>query len=155
MNQHSAHGHPADHDDHGGLAKYIYVFLMLCLLTTASFWTFSDWPIRWPFHHLPAVGWSFMMAVSCAKAMLVILFFMHVKYEASWKYVLTVPPGIMAVFLVLALIPDIGLRNFKTLGGKDVASERLMRMAEPQDQFRPNTPTTLEAEEEAAAAHHE
>ena len=32
-----------------------------------------------------------MMAVSCTKAMLVILFFMHVKYEANWKYVLTIP----------------------------------------------------------------
>ena len=35
-----------------------------------------------------------MMAVSCTKAMLVILFFMHVKYEANWKYVLTIPAGI-------------------------------------------------------------
>ena len=35
--------------------------------------------------------WAFMMAVSCTKAMLVILFFMHVKYEANWKYVLTIP----------------------------------------------------------------
>ena len=34
-----------------------------------------------------------MMAVSCTKAMLVILFFMHVKYEANWKYVLTIPAG--------------------------------------------------------------
>ena len=41
----------------------------------------------------PQVGWAFMMAVSCTKAMLVILFFMHVKYEANWKYVLTIPAG--------------------------------------------------------------
>ncbi len=32
-----------------------------------------------------------MMAVSCTKAMLVILFFMHVLYEANWKFVLTIP----------------------------------------------------------------
>ena len=42
-------------------------------------------------HAQPQIGWAFMMAVSCTKAMLVILFFMHVKYEANWKYVLTIP----------------------------------------------------------------
>ena len=44
-----------------------------------------------------------MMAVSCTKAMLVILFFMHVKYEANWKYVLTIPAAFMAIFLMLML----------------------------------------------------
>ena len=47
----------------------------------------------------PQVGWTFMMAVCCTKAMLVILFFMHVKYEANWKYVLTIPAGFMSIFL--------------------------------------------------------
>jgi cytochrome c oxidase subunit 4 len=97
--------HPESH--HGGLAKYIYVFLALCVLTGASFFTYSD---AWPFHDQPQVGWAFMMAVSCTKAMLVILFFMHVKYEANWKYVLTIPAGMMSIFLLLMLVPDIGLR---------------------------------------------
>ena len=52
-----------------------------------------------------------MMAISCAKAALVILFFMHLKWEANWKYVLTIPASIMSVFLVLMLVPDIGLRT--------------------------------------------
>lgn len=102
------HGHAA-HDgghDHGGIAKYVYVFLALCFLTTMSFFTYSDlWP--WPD---AAVKRLFMTAVSCTKAMLVILFFMHVKYEANWKYVLTIPASIMSVFLCLALVPDIGAR---------------------------------------------
>ena len=100
-----AHAH--GHDDHGGNAKYIKVFLALCFLTTCSFLTYSD---LWPFHETPAVGWTFMMCVSCAKALLVMMFFMHLKYEADWKYVLTIPASIMSVFLVLALVPDIGLR---------------------------------------------
>lgn len=105
----AAHSHD-DHDhgghDHGGIAKYIYVFLALCFLTTMSFFTYSDlWP--WPD---AAVKRLFMTAVSCTKAMLVILFFMHVKYEANWKYVLTIPASIMSVFLCLALVPDIGAR---------------------------------------------
>jgi cytochrome c oxidase subunit 4 len=131
------------HDDHGGIAKYLYVFLALCVLTVASFWTYSDFPVRWPFHNQPAVGWAFMFAVACSKAMLVILFFMHVKYEASWKYVLTVPPAIMAVFLGLALVPDIGLRNYVGLGGRRVSDERLMHMAVPQG-ITPNAPPPIE-----------
>jgi len=35
---------------------------------------------------------------------------MHLKYEADWKYVLTIPASMMSVFLALALVPDIGMR---------------------------------------------
>jgi cytochrome c oxidase subunit 4 len=117
-----AHGEHAEHGLHGGIAKYIYVFVALCILTGASFFTYSDY---WPFHATPQIGWAFMMAVSCTKAMLVILFFMHVKYEANWKYVLTIPAAFMSIFLILALVPDVGLR------GRHVSEEREQYMAEP------------------------
>lgn len=45
--------------------------------------------------------------------MLVILVFMHLLWEANWKYVLTIPAGMMSVFLVLMLIPDVGNRMSK------------------------------------------
>jgi hypothetical protein len=32
-------------------------------------------------------------------------------YEANWKYVLTIPAGMMSIFLLLMLVPDIGLRQ--------------------------------------------
>jgi cytochrome c oxidase subunit 4 len=108
----TTHEH-AGHDDHGGIAKYVYVFLALCVLTTMSFFTYSRF---WPWHETPAVGRMFMTAVSCTKAMLVILFFMHVRYEANWKYVLTIPASIMSVFLCLALVPDIGARMHGLFG---------------------------------------
>jgi cytochrome c oxidase subunit 4 len=129
----SSHGaHEQGHDDHhGGLGKYVYVFIALCLLTAASFWTYADWPVKWPYHDTPAVGWAFMLAVASTKAMLVILFFMHVKYEASWKYVLTIPPGIMALLLMCALIPDVGLRLETAAGGRRPTEESLSRMANP------------------------
>ena len=126
--------HPTEHAHHAhadhGIGKYLAVFAALCLLTGASFFTYSRY---WPFHDTPQVGWVFMMAVSCTKAMLVILFFMHVKYEASWKYVLTIPASVMAIFLMLALIPDVGRRYNTVLGGRTVAEERLEHMAEPRD----------------------
>src|SRR5439155_3539143 len=98
MSQH-APGHAAAqaHEHHGGIAKYIYVFVGLCILTSASVFTTS---IYWPFHDQPKISWAFMMAVSCTKAMLVILFFMHVKDEANWKYVLTIPAAFMSIFLI-------------------------------------------------------
>jgi cytochrome c oxidase subunit IV len=105
------------HDSHAGIAKYIYVFLALCVLTLMSFWTANRLPIACPFHNDPAVSRAFMMAVSCTKAMLVILFFMHVKYEANWKYVLTIPAGMMSIFLGLMLIPDVGMRMRNPGGG--------------------------------------
>jgi cytochrome c oxidase subunit 4 len=43
--------------------------------------------------------------------MLVICFFMHLIWEANWKYVLTIPASLMSVFLVVALVPDVGQRT--------------------------------------------
>lgn len=120
-----AHAGHDDHDhDHGGTGKYWAVFLALCVLTGASFYTCSD---AWPFKETKSIGWAFMFAVSCTKAMLVILFFMHLKWEANWKYVLTIPAGMMSIFLVLMLVPDVGLRQRK------YAEERKVFAAEPAE----------------------
>jgi cytochrome c oxidase subunit 4 len=118
--------HPAGHgdEDHGGLGLYLAVFGALCFLTTMSFFTYSSY---WPWRDEPQVGWAFMMAVSCTKALLVVLFFMHVLWEANWKYVLTIPAAMMAIFLAIMLIPDIGLRN------RMFAQERALHMARPAD----------------------
>ena len=102
-----SHSHSDDgHADHGGVTKYLFVFGMLCALTAGSFGIANSAVMN-----TPSIGWAAMMAISCGKAMLVILFFMHLKWEANWKYVLTVPASIMSIFLVLMLIPDIGRRT--------------------------------------------
>jgi cytochrome c oxidase subunit 4 len=118
----SEHGASQDHDEHhgGSIKTYVVVFLMLCVLTLASFLTYFDF---WRESFSKHTGWAFMMAVSCSKAMLVILFFMHLKYEASWKYVLTIPAAFMSVFLVLMLVPDVGNRMERA------SEERLEYMA--------------------------
>ena len=126
MSDHHPSDHAAGHDDHahGGIGKYIAVFIALCFLTTMSFLTYSP---AWPWRDQPQVGWAFMLAVSCTKAMLVVLFFMHVWWEANWKYVLTIPAAMMAIFLVIMLVPDIGMRN------RMVSQERAIHMARPSD----------------------
>ncbi len=112
------------HGHHESVAKYWYVFIALTVLTGCSFFTQSRW---WPFHDDPHVAWAFMVAVSCTKALLVVLFFMHVKYEASWKYALTLPAGFMGVFLTLMLAPDIGMR------GREASSENRAWSADPDE----------------------
>ena len=122
---HDSHAGDAHDHGHGGTGKYWLVFVALCVLTTMSFFTYSD---LWPFHDTPAVGWVFMMAVSCTKAMLVISFFMHLIWEANWKYVLTVPASIMSIFLCIALVGDIGRRTHF------YSEERWLHSAEPGEE---------------------
>jgi cytochrome c oxidase subunit 4 len=119
---HDSAGH--EHHAHGGIGKYLLVFLALCVLTTMSFSTYSA---AWPWKDQPQVGWAFMMAISCTKALLVVLFSMHILWEANWKYVLTIPAAMMAIFLAIMLIPDIGMRN------RMVSQERALHMARTAD----------------------
>ena len=105
--EHSSDDGHGSGDDHGSLVgKFIAVFVALCVLTAISF-AIGNSAIM----DTPSIGWTGMLAVSCAKAMLVILFFMHLKWEANWKYVLTIPASIMSLFLLLMLVPDIGNRT--------------------------------------------
>ena len=84
---------------------FAIVFVMLCVLTALSFWVANSYLMQ-----RPLTGWTLMMSISVAKAMLVILFFMHLWWEKHWKYVITVPALIIGVVLVLLLIPDVGNR---------------------------------------------
>ena len=103
--QHDTNDHGHDDHDHGPI--FVRVFVALCILTFMSF-AVGNWSVTMS---RPLVGWSLMMAISCAKALLVISFFMHLRWEANWKYVLTIPASIMSLFLVLMLVPDVGQRG--------------------------------------------
>lgn len=101
----------AEHDDHdhahGGTRQYLMVFAALCVLTLISFVVGNSSLME---THVK-IGWALMMAVSCGKALLVIMFFMHLLWEANWKWVLTIPASMMSIFLVLMLVPDVGRRT--------------------------------------------
>ncbi len=115
-----------DHEGHGSASLYVSVFIALCCLTSLSFLTYFDF-----WRNMVPVGFSraFMLAVSCTKALLVITFFMHLKWEANWKWMLTVPASLMAIFLMAVLVPDIGLRM------KHASYERMIYAAEvPADE---------------------
>lgn len=109
---------------------FMIIFVMLCVLTGLSFGVANS-----PLMDHPLTGWTVMMAISTAKAMLVILFFMHLWWEKSWKYVLTVPAMIIGVVLVLLLIPDVGNR-FATYS-------RTRRLAAPEPMFSSPSPAPI------------
>lgn len=126
---HQETGHDShDEIDHGGIGKYLLVFAALCILTMCSFLTYFDF---WRAHVSTHASRALMMAVSCTKAMLVIMFFMHLMWEANWKWVLTIPASFMSIFLMLMLVPDIGWR--KNNGFAQYSDERLMYAADPPE----------------------
>ena len=54
---------------------------------------------------------------------------MHLKWEANWKWVLTVPATFMSALLVMALVPDIG-RRFDVDYHAGPSRSRLMHAAD-------------------------
>jgi len=120
--------HQSQHEqhEHSHTGTFVAVFVGLLILTAASFAVFRI------FHESPAASWIMMMAISCMKASLVISIFMHLKWEANWKYVLTLPCIFMSIFLTLMLVPDVGWRL------DSVSHARRVYMAEPPgDQVHP------------------
>jgi caa(3)-type oxidase subunit IV len=98
--------------DHAAPFRVGRIFILLLVLTLA---TFASLYVRSQF----ASVWStqtntiFILLVAAAKAMLVILFFMHWKYERAWKYLLCVPTILLAIVAVLALLPDVAFETYQ------------------------------------------
>lgn len=53
-----------------------------------------------------------VLAIACFKATFVMLYFMHLKFEGKWKYVLLAPTMILALAIPAALTPDIGVHYY-------------------------------------------
>lgn len=97
--------HVDDHEHSSHDATFLKVFAILCFCTVASF--AADF--------LPGLNVSdgvvavVVLAIAVAKALCVMLFFMHLKWERNWKYVLLAPTVILSIGLPIALIPDVGV----------------------------------------------
>ncbi len=91
------------HDDHSHHEhpKYAVIFGALCVFTLIS--------ILADVVHLPwGVKVVAVLSVATCKALCVMAWFMHLKFERGWKYVLLAPTTVLALGLPLALTPDIG-----------------------------------------------
>ena len=107
MTEHDDHAHDAEHG-HGSMKLYLGVFGALVVCTAISFAVGSSPMME---GELAWMGQVFMIAISCVKSLLVMLVFMHLVWEANWKYVLTIPASLMSVFLLCMLMPDVMLRT--------------------------------------------
>jgi cytochrome c oxidase subunit 4 len=92
-----------EHETHH--VNYLVIFGILCGFTALSA-TFDI--IDMPYKLLIVA----VLSVSVAKAMCVMMFFMHLKFEGNWKYVILLPTTILAMGLPLALLPDIGIHYY-------------------------------------------
>jgi cytochrome c oxidase subunit 4 len=96
-----AAGDHAAHEEHHPHVNYWAIFFALCLLTVVS----------WMADELGKKGLVLaivVLSVACFKAMFVMLYFMHLKFEGKWKFVLLAPTMILALAIPAALMPDIG-----------------------------------------------
>ncbi len=88
------------HESH--LRTYFTVFFVLCVCTVVS--VVADVVHFAPHKVVVAV----VMAVAVTKALCVMMYFMHLKFERAWKYLLLAPTLILASAIPFALFPDIG-----------------------------------------------
>lgn len=103
---HDAQGH-GDHGAHPHV-NYFAIFIALCVCTLLSivFDLFKSESLKW-------VIIALVMAVACAKAMFVLRYFMHLKFEGNWKFIVLLPTTILAIGLIFALAPDVALHYYE------------------------------------------
>lgn len=95
------------HDDHHH-PPYKLIFGLLCVFTAMS-WIADESKDIIPGRAALAV---IVLAIAVMKASCVMLYFMHLKFERNWKYVLLAPTTILAIGLPLALLPDVGVHYY-------------------------------------------
>ena len=101
------------HEAHHPHPNYWAVFGILVVLTAVSFFTVSAW---WPLSH--EAGHNLVMVVAVCKAVLVAMFFMHLKFDWFKVYMMVVPALILGTVLVCALLPDITFSQTRNVVGR-------------------------------------
>lgn len=102
-----AHSEHAESHQHPSHTPYWLIFGFLCVCTAVS-WIVDEMK-KGGFFNSYVLLIAVVLAVASAKALAVMMFFMHLKFEGNWKYVLLAPTIILAIGLPLALLPDIGV----------------------------------------------
>lgn len=107
------------HDDahlentHHPEINYLAIFIALCACTGLS--VVADMLGEWGLfegQRGKRVVALMVLAIAVAKAQYVMRYFMHLKFEGLWKYVLLLPTAILACGLPIALAPDIALHYY-------------------------------------------
>lgn len=96
------HAHSESHPH----VNYFFVFLALCVCTALSV-------IFDVVEMSPALLVFAVLAVAVAKASFVMTYFMHLKFEGRWKFIILMPTAILGVGLMIALAPDIAMHYYE------------------------------------------
>ncbi len=83
---------------------YMKIWFILAILTGVEYFYAKIFKDHFT---LLVVG---LMALALVKACMVGWYFMHLKFEKKWVYILIVPACVMAVFLTLMLTPDMAMK---------------------------------------------
>ena len=81
-------------------APYLRVWLVLAVLTAIEYF-YASW-----FSGIFVLLVLGLLIWAALKAGLVGWYFMHLKFEGKWVYLLIVPVAVLATILVLGLLPD-------------------------------------------------
>ena len=94
-----------DHANHS--VNYLLIFGILCFCTAMSV-VFDVVNID-----SKLVLTVLVMSIAIAKALFVMTYFMHLKFEGNWKFLLLAPTVALAMGLPLALLPDVGVHYYQ------------------------------------------
>jgi cytochrome c oxidase subunit 4 len=94
------HGSAEDHAHGPSVQAYLVIFGALCVFTLVSFVVNALFPP----HSMTAL--FIILAVAVCKATLVVMYFMHLKYDWPKVYFIMVPVVILAVMMMIVLLPD-------------------------------------------------
>jgi caa(3)-type oxidase subunit IV len=85
---------------------YLVIFAALAVFTAISFLVNDA-----ERHHIVGVytGFALILGVAICKAVLVAMFFMHLKFDWGRLYFVIVPVLLLATMMVIVLLPDIVL----------------------------------------------
>ena len=101
--------------------NYLFIFLILCVCTGLSC-AFDLWgPSN------KAVLIVLVLGVAVAKALFVMMYFMHLKFEGDWKYVLLLPTVILAMGIPITFYADIGVHYYTVTTPQDETIRTTLR----------------------------
>ena len=98
---HAAHG--GGHGGHPTTSTFITIWLVLAFLTVVELAVPQVYSAEWNRH----TKWVLLVLLAISKAMLVGLYFMHLKWEAKWLKYIALMPCYMGVAAVLLMCEEV------------------------------------------------
>jgi len=85
--------------------NYFAIFVALCVCTAISV-------VVDIVEITPLLLVFLVLAVAVAKALFVLTYFMHLKFEGRWKFIVLSPTAILAAGLMIAMSPDLAMHYY-------------------------------------------